>query len=146
MPYTYEYPRPVVTVDIIVFHRTNDNNLEILIIQRDNPPFEGKWAFPGGFVEIDESLDTAAYRELKEETGISKIKLEQLYTFGTLNRDPRHRTISVAYTGFVDEEEKQKAKAASDARSTGWFKVDQVPPLAFDHDEILKKALEFIDY
>lgn len=139
MAYTYKYPRPAVTTDCLLFSRSNEQ-LYLLLIQRDNPPFEGKWAFPGGFVEIDENIDDAAYRELKEETGIENITLYQFKTYGEIDRDPRGRTISVVYYGFVNPEDKV-AIAGSDAKATKWFPVNNLPELAFDHDKIIREAL-----
>lgn len=140
MLYTYEHPRPALTVDIIVFVKDKDDLL-VLLIQRDQPPFEGLWAFPGGFVDIDETLEDAAKRELAEETGITGIELKQFYTFGAIDRDPRHRTVTVAYYGFAPSKDIY-LKAADDARNAGWFNVRNTPALAFDHEEIFKKAIE----
>ena len=142
MPYAYKYPHPAVTVDCAVFG-LDDDNLKVLLIQRDIDPFEGKWALPGGFVQIDEPLEEAALRELKEETGLSKIFLEQLYTFGKPDRDPRERVISVAFFALVNIRS-HRIKAATDARSASWFEVKNIPALAFDHQEILATALERI--
>src|SRR5690606_9078691 len=100
MPYTYEYPRGALTVDCVVFG-LDDDELKIMLIQRDLPPFEGKWALPGGFVHLHETLEEAARRELQEETGLFKVFLEQLYTFGAVDRDPRERVVSVAYYALV---------------------------------------------
>ncbi len=138
MSYTYEYPRPAVTVDCLVFSIENEH-VWLMLIQRDRPPFEKSWALPGGFVEIDENLPDAAYRELKEETGITDIKLRQFRAFGKPGRDPRGRTISIVYYGFVDSE-KTTAMAGSDARNVDWFDINDLPPLAFDHDQIIEKA------
>ena len=140
MSYTYEYPRPAVTVDCLIFSR-NHGNIRLMLIQRDLPPFENSWALPGGFVEIDEDLDEATYRELKEETDISGIELRQFRAFGKPGRDPRGRTISVVYYGFADNE-KNLARAGSDARNVDWFDINDLPPLAFDHDKIIEKARE----
>ena len=112
-----------------------------MLIQRGLPPFEGKWALPGGFVRVDETLDEAARRELEEETGLRKIFLEQLYTFSQVDRDPRERVVSVAYCALVNLRDHQ-VQAATDARDAGWFGVHDVPSLAFDHAEILRMALE----
>lgn len=143
MSYTYEFPRPAVTVDMLVFSKRNDKTV-LLLIQRDKPPFESSWAFPGGFVEIDETLDHAAYRELEEETGITETRLKQFKAFGEPGRDPRGRTISIVYYGFVDDEKKH-LRAGSDARKADWFDINDLPPLAFDHDQIIEQAWEELE-
>lgn len=140
MSFVYEYARPSVTVDCVVFG-LDDDGLKILLIQRDAPPFEGGWALPGGFVEMEESLDQAALRELQEETGVHELFLEQLYTFGEVNRDPRTRVITVAYYALVNLKD-HKLEAATDARAAAWFELDDLPTLAFDHAEILQMAQE----
>ncbi len=139
MAYTYDYPRPMVTVDCLIFNNVKAP-AKILLIQRKNPPFEGFWALPGGFIEMDETLMESALRELKEETGIVLSKLEQIHTFGDLGRDPRGRTISVAFAGFVPKE--LPAVAADDAAKAAWFPIDQLPKLAFDHAEIIRLGIE----
>jgi len=113
----------------------------VLLIERGLPPFEGEWALPGGFVHLDETVDEAARRELSEETGLEKVFLEQLYTFGVLDRDPRERVISVAYYALVNLID-HRVKAATDARDAAWFSVDDVSLLTYDHAEILDVALE----
>ena len=140
MTYTYKHPRPSVTVDGVVFG-LDDQKLKILLIQRDQDPFAGKWAFPGGFVEPDEALEDAARRELEEETGLVNVFLEQLYTLGEVCRDPRDRVITVAYFGLVKLSD-HRVRAATDARDVAWFPVDDVTGLAFDHDQILQIALD----
>jgi 8-oxo-dGTP diphosphatase len=141
MPVSYKHPRPAVTVDCVVFGFDDDGgDLKVLLIQRDAEPFEGKWALPGGFVRLDETLDEAAARELKEETGLSGFFLEQLYTFGAIDRDPRERVISVAYYALVALVGRE-LKATTDARSAAWFSIADVPSLAFDHEEILDAAV-----
>jgi len=140
MIYTYAYPRPAVTVDIIVFKK-KENNIQILLIERKNEPFKNMWALPGGFVDKDEDIETAAYRELKEETSIEDINLSQLHTFGKPGRDPRGHTISVVHTGFL-KNNNQKIQAGDDAKNLQWFSVDQLPELAFDHQEIIHYVLE----
>lgn len=140
MSYSYEYPRPSLTVDCVVFS-PGDEDLLVLLIQRDLDPFAGYWALPGGFVEMEESLDEAAHRELREETGVSGVRLEQLHTFGAVDRDPRGRVVSVAYYGWVELAE-HELEAATDARQAGWFPVRDTPPLAFDHQQIVRLALE----
>ena len=138
MPHSYEYARPALTVDCVVFG-LDEEDLKVLLIDRDLPPFEGRWALPGGFVRVDETLDDAARRELNEETGISKVYLEQLYTFGKTDRDPRERVVTVAYYGLV-RLSNHRIKAATDARQALWFSIEDLPKLAFDHNKILKLA------
>lgn len=138
MPVTYDYPRPSLTVDAAVFG-FDDEDLKILLIQRALEPFAGKWALPGGFVRMEESLEAAVRRELREETGLSDVFLEQLYTFGRVNRDPRGRVVSVAYFALVKLAD-HHVLAATDARNAAWFPVSDVPALAFDHAEILETA------
>jgi len=140
MAHTYEYPRPSLTVDAVVFG-LDDEDLKVLLIQRDLPPFEGQWALPGGFVRIDETLEQAVKRELREETGLASVYLEQLFTFGDLDRDPRERTVTVAYYALVNLRD-HRVQAATDARNAAWFAVEDVAKLAFDHVRILRRALE----
>jgi len=134
------YPRPLVTVDIVLF-TIMENDLKVLLIRRRNDPFKNLWALPGGFVELHESLEDAAQRELQEETGITDVYLEQLYTFGDPDRDPRGRVISVAHFALTDWS-KQNIIASSDASETRWHSAYHPPKLAFDHKDILKKAIE----
>ncbi|MEN6373128.1 MAG: NUDIX domain-containing protein [Armatimonadota bacterium] len=140
MAYTYEYPRPALTVDCVVFG-VDEENLKILLIERDLEPFAGKWALPGGFVHIDETLEDAALRELHEETGVGDVYLEQLYTFGAVDRDPRERVVSVAYYALVNLYD-HHIQAATDARNALWFPVDDLPQLVFDHNLIIETAHE----
>jgi 8-oxo-dGTP diphosphatase len=140
MAYTYEYPRPSVTVDCVVFGLDADADLKVMLIERGEEPFAGRWALPGGFVRMDEDLESAARRELAEETGLSRVFLEQLFTFGRVDRDPRGRVISVAYYALVNLPE-HAVKASTDARSAAWFAVADLPPLAFDHEQIVETAL-----
>jgi 8-oxo-dGTP diphosphatase len=139
--YVYEYPRPSVTVDNVIV--TRDQEPRVLLIRRRDEPFAGCWALPGGFVEVDEPLDTAAQRELFEETGVKSTNLVQLHTFGNPKRDPRGWTISVAYLAQVDADQ-VKPCAADDAVEVGWFSLEQPPPLAFDHKEILSVARNYL--
>lgn len=140
MSYTYEYPRPSVTVDCAVFG-LDGGELKLMLIRRGEDPFAGAWALPGGFVHIDEDLETAARRELREETGVSELYLEQLFTFGAVDRDPRGRVITVAYFALVNLAD-HPVEAATDAAEAGWYPVSALPPLAFDHAEVAAVALE----
>ena len=140
MPYQYRYPHPAVTTDVAVFTLRN-GLLELLLICRGNQPFLGKWALPGGFLEIDEDLEHCAKRELMEETGVSDLYIEQLYTFGRPDRDPRERVISVTYFALVPAD-RLSLQAGSDATDARWFPIDQLPELAFDHQQIIELALE----
>lgn len=139
--YTYEYPRPAVTTDALVF-RNNEGNTEVLLIRRGHPPFEGMWASPGGFIEMEETPEKAAGRELQEETGLSKVELFQFHTYGDINRDPRHRTIAIAYAGFLTSNDAE-ISGGDDASDARWFNINRLPSLAFDHDLIVKDAIEF---
>ncbi len=140
MPFTYEYPRPCVTVDIILL-RNDGNGPEILLIERGNPPFEGLWAFPGGFINMDEDLETSARRELFEETSLKPLTMKQFRTYGAINRDPRHRTITVVYVAEIDDKQTHEPTAGDDARSAAWFRLEALPPLAFDHMDILEEFI-----
>ncbi|MGA7614217.1 MAG: NUDIX hydrolase [Thermoanaerobaculia bacterium] len=134
----YEFPRPAVTVDVVLFRPSTDGH-EVLLIRRGREPFRGRWAFPGGFVDPFEPLERAARRELREETGLTRIRLEQLAAFGDPGRDPRGHTISIVFTGTVGG--RRRMKAADDADEVQWFAVNDLPPLAFDHAKILRHAL-----
>ncbi len=134
-----DYPRPSVTVDLVIF-TIADDDLKVLLIRRKQDPFKARWALPGGFVEIDESLEKAAARELEEEVSVRNLYLEQLYTFGEPGRDPRGRVISVAYFALIDADS-QQIVAADDAADAKWYSVFQPPKLAFDHSKILDNAV-----
>lgn len=140
MTHTYQYARPALTADIVVF-ALDEHDLQVMLIQRDLAPFAGNWALPGGFVRVEETLDEAAARELREETGLHDIFLEQLYTFGAVDRDPRERIVTVAYYALVNLSG-HAVQATTDARSAAWFSVNDLPKLAFDHRKILDVALE----
>ncbi len=131
-----------VAVDAIVFGYSKAEGVSILLIKRKYPPFKNSWAIPGGFILETESLEDAVKRELMEETGIKVNYLEQLYTFGTPKRDPRQRIVSVAYFALVKSSSFQRLKASTDAEDAGWFSINQLPALAFDHKQILQKAIE----
>lgn len=141
MPYTYEYPRPALTVDCVVFGLDGlaDDDLKVLLIERAGEPFAGCWALPGGFVDANEGLESAARRELQEETGLRINYLEQLYTFGTPGRDPRGHVVSVAWFALVQTLD-NIPQSGSDAASTAWHSVLDLPPLAFDHLRIVTMA------
>lgn len=141
---TGEAPRPSVTTDVIIFTLLDDN-LQVLLVRRRFPPFEGLWSIPGGFVHTDESLEAAALRELREETGVHDVYLEQLYTFGDPWRDPRGRVITVAYFALIPAPAVHP-RAADDAAEARWCSVYSLPPLAFDHRRILDYALTRLRY
>ena len=140
MAHTYDHPRPAVTVDAVVFAKEGDT-VRVLLVRRGKPPFEGKWALPGGFVDMDETLLESANRELAEETGLRGVELEQLQAFGDPGRDPRGRTVSIAHWGVL-EGSRPEVKGADDAAEAGWHDVDELPELAFDHADILALALQ----
>lgn len=143
--YSYKHPRPSVTVDIVIFC-LKGNQLHVLLIKRAQEPYASYWALPGGFVEIDEGLEEAALRELKEETGLSHAYLEQLYTYGDPSRDPRGRVISVVYYALIPQNELINIHQGSDASDADWFPVSQLPDLAFDHQEIISYAVIRLKY
>jgi len=138
MTYTYDHPHPAVTTDVVIFTLATDS-LKVLLVRRALPPFQDRWALPGGFVEIGEDLEVCALRELEEETGVTGVFLEQLYTFGAPQRDPRERVITVAYYALVPMD-RLHLRAASDAREVAWFCCDALPDLAFDHGDIVRMA------
>ncbi len=142
-PFIYEYPRPAVTVDAVVFRRV-DNDWQVLLIRRMNAPFEGYWALPGGFIDEEETLEQAVERELYEETSLRGIKLEQLKAFSNPHRDPRGRTIGVAFVGIL-KDVSTEVKANDDAKEVQWFSLDKLPDLAFDHAEIIDCAIEWLE-
>ncbi len=140
MSFTYAYPRPAVTVDCILLSR-NGKSWEVLCIKRAHDPCKGQWAFPGGFVDLNEDLADAIHREMQEETGLAGLNLRQFMTVGTPGRDPRGHTISVIYLAVVNKED-LLIRAGSDAAQASWFAYENLPQLAFDHAEILKQAIE----
>lgn len=136
--FAYEYPRPAVTVDVVLL--TREAKPRVLLIQRKHDPYAGAWALPGGFANEGERLIDAARRELKEETGVNAKDLEQLFTAGDPGRDPRGWTVSVVFTALADPK-RTKAKAADDAKAVRWFPLEALPELAFDHESILERAI-----
>lgn len=136
MSYTYKYPRPAVTTDCIVI--TNEPTPKVLLIQRANEPYKGCWAFSGGFMDMDETTEQCAIRELKEETGLDVTDIKQIGCYSKVDRDPRGRTITVAYLAIIDEP--KKVTGLDDAAKAEWFPLSALPPLAFDHEEILNDA------
>ena len=129
--YCYKYPRPALTTDQVIFG-FGEGELRVLLIRRGNEPFKGKWALPGGFMDMDEDAETCARRELEEETGLKVVNFEQLYAFSDVDRDPRYRVVSIAYYALVRWED-CKVKAGDDADRVQWFPLSGIPPLAFDH-------------
>jgi 8-oxo-dGTP diphosphatase len=137
MCYTYKYPRPAVTADMIVL--TDESVPKILLIQRGNEPFKGCWAFPGGFMNMDETTEQCARRELKEETGLEIGEVKQVGAYSTVDRDPRGRTITVAYITYIPQI--LPVTGHDDAAEAKWWPINALPPLAFDHAQILRDAL-----
>lgn len=138
--YVYDWPRPMVSVDAVVF-RLASGRAEVLLIKRGHEPFKGQWAIPGGYVGMEEELEDAAVRELFEETNLSDVELQQLRTFGKCGRDPRGRQITVAFIGIA-RKGTEKIKAGDDAAEAQWFDIEQLPQnLAFDHSDVLKYAV-----
>ncbi len=137
MPFTYKYPRPAVTADCVVF--TKEDTPKVLLIQRGDDPFKGCWAFPGGFMNMDETTEQCAIRELEEETGLKVEHIQQIGAYSKVDRDPRGRTVTVAYLAIVDSPEVLEGQ--DDAAQAEWWSLSSLPPLAFDHDDILKDAL-----
>lgn len=137
MPYTYKYPRPAVTADCVVI--TSEEEPRVLLIERGEEPFKGCWAIPGGFLNMDETTEQCAIRELEEETGLKIDKANQIGAYCKVDRDPRGRTISVAYLAIV--ERPLEVSGQDDAAKANWFPVNALPPLAFDHDEIMADAM-----
>ncbi len=140
--YTYPYPRPMVTVDAVVFTVIEDS-LAVLLIKRGRPPFLGMWALPGGFLDMDEELEAAAARELAEETGLKGIRLEQFHTFGGIGRDPRGRVITIAYVGLADYRQRAP-KAGDDAADARWMLVHDLPKLSADHNLVVETAVRWL--
>lgn len=137
MSYTYKYPRPAVTADVVTI--TKEEEPKVLLIQRGLEPYKGCWAFPGGFMEMDETTEECAIRELKEETGLKLDSMVQVGAYSKVDRDPRGRTITIAYLAIVDEP--LSVIAQDDAAKAEWFSINALPPLAFDHDEIMADAI-----
>ena len=137
MEYTYKYPRPAVTADCVVI--TNEPQPKVLLIQRGAEPFKGAWAFPGGFMNMDETTEQCAIRELEEETGLKVAKVHQIGAYSKVDRDPRGRTITVAYLAIIDSPE--NVIGQDDAAKAEWFPITELPHLAFDHYDIMKDAI-----
>lgn len=144
MAYTYEYPRPAVTVDALVFW-LQEKDMQILLIKRKKDPFKGCWSFPGGFMDMNEPPEVAVTRELDEETGLKLKEMVQFGAFGAVNRDPRQRTVSIAYFKVLNEDP-GPVKGADDADDACWFSLHDMPlRLAFDHKDVLVRAKVFAD-
>lgn len=137
MSYTYKYPRPAVTTDCVVF--TKEEEPKVLLIQRGNEPYKGCWAFPGGFMNMEETAEECAVRELKEETGLTVKQIQQIGAYSKVDRDPRGRTISIAYLAIVDAP--AAVSGMDDAAKAAWFPLTSLPNLAFDHQDIMTDAI-----
>lgn len=138
MSYTYKYPRPAVTADVVAI--TKEEEPKVLLIQRGFEPYKGCWAFPGGFMEMDETVEECAIRELEEETGLRLDAIVQVGTYSKVDRDPRGRTITIAFLAIVDEP--LSVIAQDDAAKAEWFPINTLPTLAFDHNEIMSDAIQ----
>ena len=137
MKFCYNYPRPAVTTDCVVI--TKEVESKVLLIQRGNPPFKGCWAFPGGFMDMDETAEQCAIRELKEETGLVVEKVLQIGAYSKVDRDPRGRTITIAYLAVIDKP--VDVTGQDDAAKAQWFPINALPPMAFDHDDIMHDTI-----
>ena len=140
MSYTYKYPRPAVTADCVVI--TKEKEPTVLLIQRGHEPFKGQWAFPGGFMNMDETTEQCAVRELEEETGLKVSNIQQIGAYSKVDRDPRGRTVTVAYLAIIDKPE--AVKGLDDAAKAQWFPISNLPKLAFDHEEIMRDAIKLL--
>ena len=138
MEYTYKYPRPAVTADCVVM--TKETVPQVLLIERGADPYKGCWAFPGGFMNMDETTEQCAIRELEEETGMKVSELHQIGAYSKVDRDPRGRTITVAYLAIIDTP--VVVTGQDDAAKAQWFPIDSLPPLAFDHEDIMQDAIK----
>ena len=138
MSYEYQYPRPAVTADAVVI--TQSEPRRVLLIERGGNPYKGCWAFPGGFMDMDETTEQCAFRELEEETGLKLTEAKQIGCYSDVDRDPRGRTLSVAYLMLVEDE--LPVQGQDDAKQAKWWPIDELPELAFDHNKILQDALE----
>ena len=137
MPYTYKYPRPAVTADCVVI--TREAEPKVLLIQRGGEPFKGCWAFPGDFMNMDETTEECAIRELEEETGLKVTDVHQIGAYSRVDRDPRGRTITVAYLAVIDQ--LMEVKGQDDAAKAEWFPLSDLPSLAFDHSDIIRDTI-----
>ena len=140
MSYIYEYPRPAVTADCVVI--TKETEPKVLLIQRGNEPFKGQWAFPGGFMNMDETTEQCAIRELEEETGLKVTEIQQIGAYSKVDRDPRGRTVTVAYLAIIDKVE--VVQGLDDAAKAQWFSLSSLPKLAFDHEDIMNDVIKKI--
>ncbi len=143
MAYTYDWPKASVTADAVIF-RLNNEAWEVLLIKRKYDPYAGMWALPGGFMDMDETTEQTAHRELEEETGLKNVKMKQLHTFDTIGRDPRGRTVTVMYYGITSMDNSD-VKGGDDAADAKWFKISELPEMAFDHDAPVEMAFGLLN-
>ncbi|MFO7978369.1 MAG: NUDIX hydrolase [Bacteroidales bacterium] len=142
MTYTYDFPRAAITTDAVILKEISGEGKQILLIQRKNPPFKGMWALPGGFLDMDETLEECVEREVQEETGLKGITFNQARAYSAIDRDPRHRTVTIAFYGWAAQDD--KPVAGSDSDSTAWFSISALPALAFDHEQIIQETLQML--
>lgn len=140
MSYTYDFPRAALTTDAVILKKSAGEETQILLIQRKNPPFKGMWALPGGFLDMDETLEQCVQREVQEETGLKGITFYQFRAYSAIDRDPRHRTITIAFYGWAASDD--KPTAGSDSDHVAWFSLSELPALAFDHEQIIRETLQ----
>ncbi|MCQ2298846.1 MAG: NUDIX hydrolase [Bacteroidales bacterium] len=140
--FCYQYPHPAVTIDCVIFG-FDGNAINVLLIERNEPPYLGSWALPGGFINMNETAEEAACRRLREETHLEHISLKQFHTFSEVLRDPRERVITIAYLALINKDEQAVVGGNGNSRAE-WFKWNELPPVAFDHLKIIQEGRKFL--